>query len=114
MANVNAIDDARHLLVFKLDGRRDKMEFIRGFPGVAERFGFTEIIYGGRARPGAGAELAEARAEWDRLNRLALEKLRFYVSMRVDQIVTDGEDLTAREYYQRLHRLFLRIGGENV
>ena len=114
MANVNAIDDARHLLVFKLDGRRDKMEFIRGFPGVAERFGFTEIIYGGRARPGAGDELAEARAEWDRLNRLALEKLRFYVSMRVDQIVTDGEDLTAREYYQRLHRLFLRIGGENV
>ena len=75
MANVNAIDDARHLLVFKLDGRRDKMEFIRGFPGVAERFGFAEIIYGGRARPGAGDELAEARAEWDRLNHLALTAL---------------------------------------
>ena len=114
MANVNAVDDARHLLVFKLDGRRDKMEFIRGFPGVAARFGFEGLIYDGLPRPGAGDERAEARAEWDRLNRLALEKLRFYVSVRVDQIITDGEELTARQYYQRLYRLFLRMGGESV
>ena len=95
MANV---DDARHLQVFKLDGRRNKMEFISGFPGVAARFGIEGIIYDGTPRPGAAEELAEARANWDRLNRLALEKLRFYVSTRVDDIVTDGEDLTARQY----------------
>ena len=111
MANV---DDARHLQVFKLDGRRNKMEFIRGFPGVAARFGIEGIIYEGTPRPGAAEELAEARANWDRLNRLALEKLRFYVSTRVDDIVTDGEDLTARQYYQRLNDLFLNLNAESL
>ena len=111
MANANAnFDDASHLQVFELDGRRNKMEFIRGFPGVAARFGKTGIIYDGTPRPGAGEEQAEARAEWDRLNRLALEKLRFYVSARVDEKVTDGEDITARMYYERLGVLFLNIG----
>ena len=79
---------------------------------MAARFGITEIICDGAPGQGAGEERAEARAEWDRRNRLALEKLRFFVSVRVDQIVTDGEELTAWQYYQRLHRLFLRMGEE--
>ena len=62
MANV---DDARHLQVFKLDGRRNKMEFIRGFPGVAARFGIEGIIYEGTPRLGLVKELAEAQANWD-------------------------------------------------
>ena len=68
------------------------MDFIRGFPGVAGRFGRTGIVYDMPPRPGAREEGAEVRAEWDRLNRLALvlEKLRFYVSgLRVDEMVTD-------------------------
>ena len=56
------------------------MEFIRGFPGVAARFGIEGIIYDGTPRPGGAAELDEARTAWDRLNRLALEKLCFYVT----------------------------------
>ena len=60
------------------------------------------------------SELLKARAEWDRLNILALEKLRFYVSGRVDEMVTDGEDITARVYYERLGVLFLNVGAESV
>ena len=54
------------------------------------------------------------RAEWNRLNSLALEKLRFYVSARVDEMVTDGEDIKARMYYERLGVLFLNVGTESV
>ena len=115
MANANnVVDDARHLQVFKLEGRRNKMDFIRGFPGVAARFGITGMIYDGTPRPGAGDDNAEARGEWDRLNRLAIEKLRFYVSTRVDEMVTDGEEITARTYYERLDALFLNTGAESV
>ena len=115
MANANTVvDGARHLQVFKLEGRRNKMDFIRGFPGVAARFGITGMIYDGTPRPGTGDDNAEAREEWDRLNRLAIEKLRFYVSTRVDEMVTDGEEITARQYYQRLGVLFLNVGAESV
>ena len=82
------------------------MGFIRGFPGVAARFGIEGITEDGTPRPGAAEELAEARAYWDRRNRLASEKLQFYVSTRMDEIVTDGEDLTASQYYQGLNDLF--------
>ena len=47
----------------KLDGRRNKMDFIRGFPGVAARFGITGMVYDGTPRPGAGDDNAEARGE---------------------------------------------------
>ena len=115
MANANmVVDNARHLQVFKLNSRRNKMDFIHGFPGVAARFGITGIIYDGMPRPGVGDDKAEAREEWDRLNRLAIEKLRFYVSTQVDDIVMDGEDITARQYYQRLGVLFLNVGAESV
>jgi len=110
MANAN--NDAKHLPVFKLDGRKNKMEFIRGFPGIADHFGVRRIIYEDLARP--EGDLAERQAQWDNWNRVALEKLRFYVTVRVDDMVTQGEDITARVYYQRLQRLFLRTGAESV
>ena len=106
--------DVKHLPVFKLDGRRNKMEFIRGFPGVADHFGVREIIYGNIPRPAGGDHLAERQEDWDRLNKLALEKLRFYVTVRVDDMVTQGEEITAREYYRRLDGLFLRTGAESL
>ena len=115
MANAaNNANDAKHLPVFKLDGRRNKMEFIRGFPMIADHFGVRRIIYEDVARPIGGDELAERQLAWDNLNRVALEKLRFYVTVRVDDMVTQGEDITAREYCQRLNRLFLRTGAESV
>ena len=92
------------------------MEFIRGFPGIADHFGVRRIIYEDLARPVGGDDLEERQAQWDSLNRVALEKLRFYVTVRVDDMVTQGEDITARVYYQRyrLERLFLRTGAESV
>ena len=54
------------------------------------------------------------QAAWDDLNRVALEKLRFYVTTRVDDIVTNGDKLTAREYYERLEGLFLQTGSESI
>ena len=82
MTNANTVvDDASHLQVFELNGRHNKMDFICGFPGVAARFGINySYIYDGTPRPGAGDDNAEVREEWDRLNRLAIEKLRFYTS----------------------------------
>ena len=50
----------------------------------------------------------------DDLNRVALGKRRFYVSERVDDMVTQGEDITARVHYQRLERLFLQTGAESL
>ena len=65
MANAN--NDAKHLPVFKLDGRKNKMEFIRGFPGIADHFGVRRIIYEDLARPVGGDNLAERQAAWDEL-----------------------------------------------
>ena len=90
------------------------MEFIRSFPGVADHYGVRSIIYLNVPRPEKGDALAERQAQWDTLNRVALEKLRFYVSVRVDDMVTQGEEITAREYYRRLSGLFLRTGAESV
>ena len=68
MANANmVVDDARHLQVFTLNGRRNKMDFIRGFPGVVARFGITGIIYDRTPRPRAGDDNAETRAR-DRID----------------------------------------------
>ena len=110
----NNANDTNHLPVFKLDGRCNKMEFIEGFPMIADHFGVRRIIYENVARPVGGDDLEERQLAWDTLNRVALEKLRFYVTVRVDDMVTQGEDITAREYYQRLNRLFLRTGAESV
>jgi hypothetical protein len=112
MVNDRERENAKHLPVFKLDGRRNKMEFIRSFPGIVDHYGVREMIYGNIARPIGGDDLAEHQLEWDKLNRVALEKLRFYVSTRVDDMVTMGEEITAREYYRRSSGLFLQTGAE--
>ena len=90
------------------------MEFMRDFPGVAHQLGVREIIYGNIPRPVGGDDLAERQENWDRLNRLALEKLQFYVTVRVDDMVNQGEEITAREYYRRLDGLFFRTGAESL
>ena len=108
-------DDPKQIPVFKLDGRRNKMEFIRGFKQVADHFKIKDIIYDGVPRPVDDDEHG-TRAAWDERNRIAIEKLRFYVHVttRVDDTVTNGDELTAREYYVRLQGLFLRTGSESV
>ena len=45
---------------------------------------------------------------------MALEKLRFFVTTYVDDMVTQGEEITARVYYQRLSGLFLQTGAESA
>ena len=84
----------KQIPVFRLDGRRNKMEFICGFKQVADHFGITRMVYEDIARP-AGEDEAGSQAKWDNTNRVALEKLRFYVTMRVDDTVTNGDGLTA-------------------
>ena len=51
MANNGNNENAKHLPVFKLDGRRNKMEFIRSFPGVADHYGVRAIMYENVPRP---------------------------------------------------------------
>ena len=70
--------DHDQLPVFKLDGRRNKMEFIRGFRRVAEHYHITEIVYDNLPRPADGDNLEERRAAWDELN------FRFYMSYYSD------------------------------
>ena len=41
----------KQIPVFKLDGRKNKMEFIRGFRQVADHFGITRMIFEDVARP---------------------------------------------------------------
>ena len=93
---------------FTFDGD-NHLEFLQGFPDVAAHFSFTELINREHPqdRPGDGAD---GDAEWDRLNSLALSKLKFYVTPTVHSIVWKGDNLTAAEYYQRLWDLFL--GGD--
>ena len=92
------------------------MEFIRSLPGRADNYGVREMIYGNVARPVGGNDLAECQLEWDTLNRVALEKLRLYVTVHVDDMVTQGEteEIMARVYYQRLSGLFLQTCAESV
>ena len=47
-------------------------------------------------------------------NRIALENLRFYVSVRVDDIVIHSEVITARKRLSQIAGLFLRTGAESV
>ena len=91
----------KQIPVFKLDGHKSKMEFIRGFKQVLDHFGITGIIYDSVPRP-VDEDEHGTRAAWDERNRIALDKLRFYVTTRVDDTVTNGDELTAREYYVRL------------
>ena len=45
--------------------------------------------------------------EWDRLNALALGKLKFYLTETIYKIVWKGETLTALQFYERLFGMFL-------
>ena len=80
---------------------------------MSDHFGITGIIYDSVPRP-VDEDEHGTRAAWDERNRIALEKLRFYVTTRVDDTVRNGDELTAREYYVRLQALFLRTGSESV
>ena len=80
---------------------------------MSDHFGITGIIYDSVPRP-VDEDEHGTRAAWDERNRIALDKLRFYVTTRVDDTVTNGDELTAREYYVRLQTLFLRTGSESV
>ena len=108
----NNANDVKHLPVFKLDGRRNKMEFIRGFPGIADHYGVREMIYGNVPRPDAGDNLAERQVAWDNMNRVALEKIRFYVTVRVDDMVMQGEDsLYSKRVFSTVGRIILKDWG---
>ena len=65
MANNGNNKNAKHFPVFKLAGRRNKMEFIRSFPGIADHYGVRAIIYENVPRPEHGDDLAERQAQWD-------------------------------------------------
>ena len=75
--------------------QKKKMEFISlrsgGFKQVSDHYEITVIIYDGK-------------------NRIALEKQKFYVTTRVEDTLTNGDQLTAWEYYVRLQALFLTMG----
>ena len=71
----------------------NRLDFLGGFPDVAAHFGFSGLIYGDvQVRP---EDNGEERDEWERLNALALAKLKFYVSTGVHSIIWKGETLTA-------------------
>ena len=46
----------------------------------------------------------------NRLNNLALSKLKFYISPAVHKVAWKGERLTSLQYYNRLWKMFL--GGD--
>ena len=86
------------------------------FKQVADHFKIKDIIYDGVPRL-VDEDVHGTLAEWDEQNSIAIyEKLQFYVKTRVDDTVTNGDELTARtcEYYVRLQGLFLRTGSESV
>ena len=96
---------------FKFDGD-NRLQFLSGFPEVASHFGFRALIYGNPplARPRLAdddSNLADVM-EWDRLNALALGKLKYYLHEHIYNIIWKGDTLTALEFYNRLHRMFLR------
>ena len=72
----------KQILVFRLDGHKNKMECIRGFRQVADHFGITRMEYEDVARP-VDEDEAGNQAKWDNMNQIALEKLHFYVTTRV-------------------------------
>ena len=102
------IRSEKRLPVFKLQGRKNRMEFITDFPGIADHFHVTELIYADTPRPRGGLEDSEMRqAAWDEANKLALELLKSCVTNTVNTIVCKGEgEITARAYYNKLDNYF--------
>ena len=96
---------------FKFDGD-NRLQFLSGFPEVAAHFRFSALLYDEppMVRPilaDDNANLADVM-EWDRLNTLALGKLKFYLHESIYNIVWKGNNLTVAQFYARLHRMFLR------
>ena len=82
------IRSEKRLPVFKLQGRKNRMEFITDFPGIADHFHVTELIYEDIPRLRGDQEDSEARqAAWDEANRLALELLKSCVTNTVNMII---------------------------
>ena len=93
----------RQLPRFKFNGDNVR-EFMQGFPEVCNFWNIHNLVYQDVARP---RDPAEAEG-WDQANGLALSKLKYYLDDDVYQMVWKGEDLTARQFYLRLHQMFLR------
>ena len=65
------IRSEKRLPVFKLQGRKNQMEFITDFPAIEDHFHVTELIYADTPRPRGGRDDSEAlQAAWDEANRL--------------------------------------------
>ena len=93
----------RQLPRFKFNGDNVR-EFMQGFPEICNFWNVHNMVYQDVARP-RDPEEAEP---WDQANGLALSKLKYYLHDDVYQMVWKGEDLTARQFYLRLHQMFLR------
>ena len=92
---------------FKFNGD-NRLQFLSGFPEIAAHFGFTRLIYPPPlARPDEDSANPADVQEWDRLNALALGKLKFYLTETIYKIVWKGETLTAVQFYDRLFGMFL-------
>ena len=86
------------------------LQFHYGFPEVVSHFGLTQLIYGNPslARQLLTKENQEQVYEWDRLNHLALGKLKYYLHESIYNIVQKGDNLTASKFYQLLFNMFLQ------
>ena len=106
MEDVNPIQQQegyRQLPRFKFSGDNVR-EFLQGFPEVCNFWNIHNMVYQDVARPRDPDEAVR----WDQANGLALSKLKYYLSDDVYQMVWKGEELTARQFYMRLHAMFLR------
>ena len=56
----------------------------------------------------ARLRVPEEAERWDHANGLALSVLKYYLDDDIYHMVWKGEDLTAHQFYQRLHQMFLR------
>ena len=102
---IERISSTTQLPRFRFDGD-NRLDFLGGFPDIAAHFGFSRLLYDDAPynRPD---EDGPERNEWDKMNAVALAKLKHYVTPGVHAIVWKGEQLTAREYYDRLNDMFL-------
>ena len=92
---------------FKFDGD-NRLQFLSSFPEIAAHFGFSRLIYPPPlARPDEDSADPADVQEWDRLNALALGKLKFYLTETIYKIVWKGETLTALQFFERLFGMFL-------
>ena len=96
---------------FKFNGD-NHLQFLSCFSEVAAHFGFTALLYNNLplAMPvlADDVEYLVDVQEWDRLNALALGKLKYYLHESVFNIVWKGENLTALQFYLRLYHMFLQ------